>query len=111
MAASLAPHNLREVARALELLYDKPDVTLDELLTIVQGPDFPTGGTVMGRTGIRNSYATGRGQVTCRAKYHVEEKKGRKQLVFTEVPFQVKTTTILDRIKYLVKNGQIDTIQ
>jgi DNA gyrase subunit A len=110
MAASLAPHNLREVARALELLYDKPDVTLDELLTIVQGPDFPTGGTVMGRTGIRNSYATGRGQVTCRAKYHVEEKKGRKQLVFTEVPFQVKTTTILDRIKYLVKNGQIDTI-
>ena len=110
MAASLAPHNLREVARALEKLYDNPDITLDELLTIVQGPDFPTGGMVMGRTGIRNSYASGRGQVTCRAKYHVEEKKGRKQLVFTEVPFQVKTTTILERIKYLVKNAQIDTI-
>lgn len=110
MAASLAPHNLREVAAALDKLYDKPDVTLDELLTIVQGPDFPTGGMIMGRTGIRNAYASGRGAVTCRAKYHLEEKKGRKQLVFTEVPFQVKTTTILDRIKYLVKGGQIDTI-
>ncbi len=110
MAASLAPHNLREVARALNKLYDNPEITLDELLTIVQGPDFPTGGMVMGRSGIRNAYASGRGQVTCRAKYHVEEKKGRKQLVFTEVPFQVKTTTILERIKYLVKNGQIDTI-
>lgn len=110
MAASLAPHNLREVARALNKLYDNPEITLDELLTIVQGPDFPTGGMVMGRSGIRNAYASGRGQVTCRAKYHVEEKKGRKQLVFTEVPFQVKTTTILERVKYLVKNGQIDTI-
>lgn len=110
MAASLAPHNLKEVAKALNKLYDNPNVTLDELLQIVQGPDFPTGGTVMGRSGIRNAYASGRGQVTVRAKYHIEEKKGRKQLVFTEVPFQVKTTTILDRIKHLVKNGQIDTI-
>ena len=95
MAASLAPHNLREVAAAIERVLDKPDVTLDELLTLVTGPDFPTGGMVMGRSGIRNAYATGRGQVSVRAKYHVEEKKGRKLLVFTEVPYQVKTTTIL----------------
>lgn len=110
MAASLAPHNLREVAKALEKLYDNPEVTLDELLEVVQGPDFPTGGTVMGRSGIRNAYASGRGSVSVRAKYHVEEKKGRKQLVFTEVPFQVKTTTILERIDHLVKSDQIDSI-
>ncbi len=110
MAASLPPHNLREVAAAIVKLLDKPDVTLDELLEIVQGPDFPTGGTIMGRSGIRNAYASGRGSVVCRAKYHVEEKKGRKSLVFTEVPYQIKTTTILERIDHLVKSGQIDSI-
>src|SRR5262249_21444129 len=110
MAASLPPHNLKEIATALDLLLDKPEVTLDELLTVVQGPDFPTGGTIMGRNGIRNAYATGRGNVVVRAKYHVEEKKGRKQIVFTEVPFQVKTTTILERIDHLVKSDQVDSI-
>ncbi|MEZ6036779.1 MAG: DNA gyrase subunit A [Planctomycetota bacterium] len=110
MAASLPPHNLREVAKALEKLYSKPDVTLDELLEIVQGPDFPTGGMIMGRSGIRNAYASGRGSVAVRAKYHIEEKKGRKNIVFTEVPYQIKTTTILERIQHLVKSGQIDTI-
>lgn len=110
MAASLPPHNLREVAKALTKLLDNPDVTLDELLEVVQGPDFPTGGTIMGRGGIRNAYASGRGNVVVRAKHHVEEKRGRKLLVFTEVPFQIKTTTILERIDHLVKSGQIDSI-
>ncbi len=110
MAASLPPHNLREVARAIEKLLDKPEVTLDELLEIVPGPDFPTGGTIMGRSNIRNAYASGRGNVQVRAKYRIEEKRGRKLIVFTEVPFQVKTTTILERIDTLVKNGQIDSI-
>ncbi len=110
MAASLPPHNLREIAAAINKLLDNPDVTLDELLQIVPGPDFPTGGTIMGRSGIRNAYASGRGSVACRAKYHVEERKNRKVIVFTEVPYQVKTTNILERITQLVKNGQIDTI-
>jgi DNA gyrase subunit A len=110
MAASLPPHNLVEVAKAIEKLLDNPEVTLDELLESVQGPDFPTGGTIMGRSGIRNAYASGRGNVVVRAKYHVEEKKGRKQLVFTEVPYQIKTTTILERIDHLVKTDQIDSI-
>jgi DNA gyrase subunit A len=110
MAASLPPHNLREIAGAIEKLLDNPDITLDELLAIVPGPDFPTGGTVMGRNGIRNAYANGRGSVAVRAKYHVEEKRGRKLIVFTEVPFQVKTTTILERIDTLVKTDQIDSI-
>lgn len=110
MAASLAPHNLREVAAALNLLLDNPEVTLDELLELVPGPDFPTGGIVMGRSGIRNSYASGRGSVVVRACYHVEDKRNRKLLVFTEVPFQVKVNTILDRIAHLAKEGVIDTI-
>ncbi|MCY2955728.1 MAG: DNA gyrase subunit A [Planctomycetota bacterium] len=110
MAASLPPHNLIEIAAAINMLLDNPDVSLDELLTVVKGPDFPTGGTIMGRSGIRSAYATGRGNIAVRAKYHVEDRKGRKQLVFTEVPFQVKTTTILERIKHLVKSGQIDSI-
>jgi DNA gyrase subunit A len=110
MAASLPPHNLREVGKAIEKLIDNPEITLDELLEIVPGPDFPTGGTVMGRSGIRNAYACGRGSVSVRAKYHVEEKRGRKLLVFTEVPYQVKTTTILERIDHLVKSDQIDSI-
>lgn len=110
MAASLPPHNLREVAKALDKLLDNPDVTLDELLEVVPGPDFPTGGTIMGRGGIRNAYASGRGNVVVRAKYHLEEKKGRKLLVFTEVPYQIKTTTILERIDHLVKSEQIDSI-
>ncbi len=110
MAASLPPHNLREVAKAVELLLAKPEVTLDELLTCVKGPDFPTGGTIMGRSGMRNAYASGRGAVIVRAEYHVEERRGRKQIVFTEVPYQVKVGTILDRIVTLAKNQQIDTI-
>ncbi|MBL8748622.1 MAG: DNA gyrase subunit A [Planctomycetes bacterium] len=110
MAASLPPHNLREVAKAIERLLDDPEVSLDEILEVVQGPDFPTGGTIMGRSGIRNAYASGRGNVVVRAKYHLEEKKGRKSLVFTEVPYQIKTTTILERIDHLVKTDQIDSI-
>src|SRR5215510_3799962 len=110
MAASLPPHNLREVTAAIDRLLDNPDVTLDELLELVPGPDFPTGGTIMGRGGIRNAYASGRGNVVVRAKYHVEQKRGRKLLVFTEVPFQIKTTTILERIDHLVKSDQIDSI-
>jgi DNA gyrase subunit A len=77
---------------------------------VVQGPDFPTGGIIMGRQGLLNAYRTGRGAVTVRAVYHVEEQRGRKVLVFTEVPFQVKVNTILERIANLAKSGQIDTI-
>lgn len=110
MAASLPPHNLREVCAAVEALLKNPDITVDELLQIVPGPDFPTGGTIMGRQGIRNAYATGRGHVMVRARCHVEEKGGRKLIVFTEVPYQVKVGTILDKIAELAKTGRIETI-
>ena len=110
MATSLPPHNITEICRALRLLLDKPDVTLDELLQHVTGPDFPTGGTIMGRSGIRHAYASGRGSVVVRAKHHMEEVRGRKQIVFTEIPFQVRVNTILERIVTLAKSGQIETI-
>ena len=110
MATSLPPHNLREVVTALNRLLDDPDVSPEELLQIVPGPDFPTGGVVMGRSGIVRAYLTGRGSVQVRAKYKIEERRGRKQIVFTEVPFQVKVNTILDRIVQLAKAGSIDTI-
>ncbi len=110
MATSLPPHNLIEVASALYKLLDNPDVTVDELLQDVQGPDFPTGGIIMGRSGIQNAYRSGRGAVTVRGKYHIEEKNKRKSIVFTEVPYQVKTNTILERIAHLAKTGQLDTV-
>jgi DNA gyrase subunit A len=110
MATSLPPHNLREVVGALKLMLDKPDVTLDELMQHVQAPDFPTGGMIMGRSGIRNAYASGRGAVVVRSKCHVEDLRGRRQLVFTQIPYQVKVNTILERIVTLAKTGQIDSI-
>jgi DNA gyrase subunit A len=110
MATSLPPHNLREIAAALHKLLDNPDVTFEELMTCVKGPDFPTGGIVMGRSGLRHAYATGRGSVQVRGKYVVETRGTRKQIVFTEVPYQVKVNTILERVAHLAKNGQIDSI-
>jgi len=110
MATSLPPHNLVEVAAALRLLLNDPDVGVDEILQVMPGPDFPTGGTIMGRNGIRAAYMSGRSTIQVRAKYKVEEKAKRKLVVFTEIPYQVKVNTILDRIAYLAKSGQIDSI-
>ena len=86
---------------ALYRLLDDPNVTVDELLQDVQGPDFPTGGIMMGRSGVQNAYRSGRGAVTVRGKYHVEERNKRKYVIFTEVPYQVRTNTILERIAHL----------
>ncbi|MCC6672058.1 MAG: DNA gyrase subunit A [Planctomycetes bacterium] len=110
MATSLPPHNLREIASALELLLDNPDLSAGELLQTVPGPDFPTGGIIMGRVGIRQAYLTGRGAIQVRGRYHVEERKGRKQIVFTEIPYQVRVNTILERIATLAKGDQLDTV-
>jgi len=110
MATSLPPHNLNEIVSALKALLDKPEVTLDELMKHVKGPDFPTGGTIMGKESMRNGYRSGRGAVIIRSTYKVEDRRGRKQLVFTEIPYQVKVNTILERVAHLAKTGQIDTI-
>jgi DNA gyrase subunit A len=111
MATSIPPHNLREVCDALIRVIDDPDVSIDELIEIVQGPDFPTGGVVCGRTGIRQGYMTGRGTVVLRARTRIEEKSnGRFQIVVTEIPFQQFRDRIMERIGELVNSDKVKGI-
>jgi DNA gyrase subunit A len=110
MACSLPPHNLREICQALKAVLANPELSFDELTEIVKGPDFPTGGIVMGRSGILQAYKTGRGHVRVRARYDVEEKGTKEQLVITEIPYQVKKTTIIDKIVEVVRDGRITGI-
>ncbi|MCB9917028.1 MAG: DNA gyrase subunit A [Planctomycetes bacterium] len=110
MATSLPPHNLGEVGAALEALLEDPEISGEKLLQLCPGPDFPTGGTIMGRSGIAQAYLTGRGLITVRAKYHIEEKAKRRSLVFTEIPYQVTVAAIVESIVEAVKNGKIETI-
>ncbi len=112
MATNIPPHNLREICDAVVFLVDNPEGTLEELLEIVQGPDFPTGGTILGREGIRQAYATGRGRILIRAKAFIEEaaRTNRFQIIVTELPYQVNKSTLIERIAALVKEGTIDGI-
>jgi DNA gyrase subunit A len=111
MATTIPPHNLTEVVAALELLIDKPDASLAELMERIPGPDFPTGGTIHGVTGIQSAYATGRGTIQVRAKAGVEALKGdRHAIVVTEIPYQVNKARLLERIAELVREKKIDGI-
>jgi len=111
MATSIPPHNLNEVCDGIIRVIDDPDCTIDDLMKIVPGPDFPTGGLICGRTGIIEGYRTGRGRVVLRARAHVETTpSGRKSIVFTEVPYQLNRDKILERVAELVKGGIIDGI-
>jgi len=110
MATSLPPHNLGEVCSALNAMLDDENITDQTLLSIVKGPDFPTGGVIMGRRGIMQAYTTGRGLVRVRGKYHVEESKNRERIVISEIPYQVKKTSIIDKIVEVVKDGRVTAI-
>ena len=111
MATNVPPHNLGEVIDAVDLLIDNPDATTEELMTVLPGPDFPTGATIMGTDGIRQAYETGRGALTVRAKAHVEQmKNGRQRLVFTEIPYQVNKGTLQEKIAQLVNEKRIEGI-
>ena len=111
MATSIPPHNVAEVCEALIRYIDNPDVTYKELLEVLPGPDFPTGGTICGRKGIIDGYTTGRGQLTVRAKLHSEQiRSGKKIIVVTEIPYQVMKTTIVERIADGVRSGTIQGI-
>ena len=111
MATSIPPHNLNEVADAMIRLIDEPETTVDELLEIVKGPDFPTGGIICGRSGIRAGYRTGRGHLTVRARAEVEENRGGRQaIVITEIPFQLTKSGIIEKIAELVKEDKLDGI-
>ena len=111
MATNIAPHNLGEAVEATCYLIDNPDATIDELMQIMPGPDFPTGALIMGTDGIRQSYETGRGSITVRAKAHVESTKtGRNRLVFTEIPYMVNKGTLQEKIASLVNEKRIEGI-
>jgi DNA gyrase subunit A len=111
MATNMAPHNLREVARAIEAYIDNPDISIDDLMNYIKGPDFPTGGIIYGMQGIRDAYQTGRGRLTVRGRFVIETmKSGREQIVFTEIPYALNKTTLVTRIAELVREKQIDGI-
>ncbi len=111
VATSIPPHNLNEVCDALLHLIDDPAATVDDLMKIIKGPDFPTGGLICGREGIEQGYRTGRGRVAVRARLHTEQVRGGKsQIVVTEIPYQVLKTTITERTAEVVKSGRIKDI-
>lgn len=110
MATNIPPHNLNEVVDALSILVENPDCTLDDLMSCIKGPDFPTGGIIMGRAGIRAAYATGRGKVTLRAKTSIEGIKGRNCILVHEIPYMVNKSRLLESIANLVKDKRIDGI-
>jgi DNA gyrase subunit A len=108
MATSIPPHNLGEVCDALVRLIDEPDVSIDEIMEILPGPDFPTGGVVCGRAGIRRGYYTGRSTIVVRARARIEEDaKGRARIVVTEIPYQQARDRVEERIAQLVNEGRI----
>jgi DNA gyrase subunit A len=111
MASSIPPHNVGEICDAIVKVIDEPEVTVEELLKIVPGPDFPTGGIICGTRGIREAYETGRGQCMVRARIEVEEGKGGKQsLVITEIPYNVSKKRIIERIGELHREGRIQGV-
>lgn len=110
MATNIPPHNLGEVIDALQLLIDDPDCTLEQIMQYIQGPDFPTGGIVMGKAGIRAAYGTGRGKIILRSRTHFEEIKGRNCIVVDEIPYMVNKTLILKNINQLCKDKRLDGI-
>ncbi|HEV8112041.1 MAG TPA: DNA gyrase subunit A [Planctomycetota bacterium] len=110
MATSLPPHNLREVCAALRAVLDDPRVSIVDLCAIVKGPDFPTGGIIMGRNGIVQAYATGRGLVRVRARHTIEDTRTKQQIVITEIPYQVRKLAIIEKIVEVVKEARITGI-
>ncbi len=111
MATNMPPHNLREIAAAVSAYIDNPEISVEELMKHIPAPDFPTGGIIFGKRGIRQAYATGRGKITVRGRFEIEtDAKGKQAIVFTEVPYQVNTTTLVSRIGELARDKVIDGI-
>ena len=111
MATNMAPHNLGECCDAINAYIDNPDITTEELMEYVKGPDFPTGGIIMGRQGIVDAYNTGRGKVVVRAKTEIEEaENGRETIVVTEVPYMVNKAEMLGRISEMIRDKKIEGI-
>ncbi|HHT9112137.1 MAG TPA: DNA gyrase subunit A [Candidatus Wunengus sp. YC65] len=111
MATSIPPHNVNEICDGITLVIDNPDVTIDDLMKVIKGPDFPTGALICGTEGIKEGYRTGRGTITVRARAHVEtSNSGKKSIVVTEIPYQLNRDNILERIAELVRGEQLKGI-
>lgn len=110
MATNIPPHNLREVTEGLQALIRNPDITSVELMDYVKGPDFPTSGIVMGHSGIRQAYTTGRGSVTMRARATIEENNGKARIIVHELPYQVNKARLVEKIAELVREKKIEGI-
>ncbi|MBO5318416.1 MAG: DNA gyrase subunit A [Ruminococcus sp.] len=108
MATNIPPHNLGEVIDALRLLIEDPDCSLEQLMEHIQGPDFPTGGIIMGKAGIRAAYATGKGKITLRSRTHFEEVKGRNCIIIDEIPYMLRKERLIKSINLLARNKKIE---
>jgi DNA gyrase subunit A len=111
MATNIPPHNLREVCDGITYLIDHPEATIEQLAHFIKGPDFPTGGIIQGREGVRNAYANGRGRIVVRARVHTEEsERGRISVIVTELPYQVNKADLVRKISELARDKKIDGI-
>lgn len=110
MATNIPPHNLGEVIEGVKLVAKNPDCTLDELMEKIKGPDFPTGGIIMGKAGIRAAYGTGRAKITLRSRTSIEEVNGRNAIIVTEIPYMVNKARLIESISSLVKDKRVDGI-
>ena len=111
MATNIPTHNLGEVISAIHMLMDNPDATTEDLMKVLPGPDFPTGGVVMGKSGIRKAYETGRGTIIVRAKVDIEEQKnGKQRIIVHEIPYMVNKAKLIERIAELARNKEIEGI-
>ena len=111
MATNIPPHNMNEVIDGVLMLIDNPDATAEELMTVIKGPDFPTGGLIMGTAGIKSAYSTGRGQIKMRAKANIETmSNGKPRIIVTELPYQVNKARLIEKIAELVREKQIEGI-
>lgn len=110
MATNIPPHNINELADGIKMVIDTPEVSIEELMQVIPGPDFPTGG-IMQSNGIKQAYETGRGSIKVRAKYEIEERKnGRSAIIVTEIPYQINKARLVERIAELVRDKKIDGI-
>ncbi|HSW58891.1 MAG TPA: DNA gyrase subunit A [Dehalococcoidales bacterium] len=110
MATNIPPHNLNEVSEAVTLLIDNPEASVDEIMNFIKGPDFPTAGIILGKDGIRSAYATGHGRITVRARVHISDISGgmgRRQIVVTEIPYQINKAALVERIANLMKDKKV----
>ena len=111
MATNIPPHNLSETIQAIFAVMDNPDITVVELMEYIKGPDFPTGGMILGRKGIRQAYETGRGSILIRSKYKVEtEPNGKKRIIFYEIPYQVNKANLITKMASLIRDKEIQGV-